>query len=213
MSIIYPNLEIEHISNGLDGSLPEHINTHHINLKNGIKPIKITSLSDYSDYRVSKLIWALKYIGSDIAVTLVTNTLASYLLEDISNKLTINPGQRIIIIPIPLSKKRKKKRGFNQLELVLNKLQKTHQELSKLIRYDILIKKIDNKSQTNLNRKERLDNMHGVFIIKNKDILKNSNIILIDDVLTTGATVVEASKLLYGQEINNLEILTISRKL
>ncbi|KKS56700.1 MAG: Competence protein F, partial [Candidatus Nomurabacteria bacterium GW2011_GWF1_42_40] len=62
---------------------------------------------------------------------------------------------------------------------------------------DILIKPKDTKHQAHIeNRSERLKNIIGSFTVKNSEIIKGRNIILIDDILTTGATLSEARKVL-----------------
>lgn len=90
------------------------------------------------------------------------------------------------IVPVPLFPKKEFKRGFNQSEL----LGKSLSEISGIpIITKQLIRLKDTDTQTKKSRKERLENMQNVFAVKNQNDLKNKHILLIDDVLTTGATI------------------------
>jgi len=104
-----------------------------------------------------------------------------------------------ILIPIPLHKNKLKKRGFNQATLIAKKLA---QKLNIPIEYNLLSKIKDNISQSGLDREERFSNVANVYKIndKFKSSIKSKHICIVDDVITTGATVNECAKLLkkYG---------------
>ncbi len=96
---------------------------------------------------------------------------------------------------IPMGKKAKRKRGFNQSELlakqVAKKLNTPYVEL--------IIKSKETKEQHSLNLAQRQLNIKGAYTLKN-NIAENKNILLIDDIITTGSTLQEACKtLLYGK--------------
>mgnify|MGYP001519019865 FL=1 len=81
----------------------------------------------------------------------------------LSDKKTCNFIKKYdVIIPVPISKKRKKKRGYNQSELVANELA---QKLNQDIWTDIIIKKKDNKPQSELNKLERIKNVEDIYEI------------------------------------------------
>ena len=113
-----------------------------------------------------------------------------------------------ILIPIPLSDKKKKKRGFNQSE----EIAKIISEVTKIeTDFNCIIKVKDNKSQTELTRKERIENVKNTFkIIKN---IKNKNILLLDDVYTTGSTMEECAKTLKSAGANKVWGITIAREM
>ena len=96
------------------------------------------------------------------------------------------------IIPVPLAKKRLIWRGFNQIEILAREVASA---FNWPCRPD-LIKRRHAHPQVGLNAKERIRNVQGIFTINNVEVLKNKKILLIDDVLTTGATLGECSKLL-----------------
>lgn len=97
--------------------------------------------------------------------------------------------------PIPLYKKKMNERGFNQAKIIANFLKKYHN----LPIADFVWRVKNTKSQTKLKTdRQRLINLKGAFRLNDnkKQIIKNANILLIDDVVTTGATVNQATKVL-----------------
>lgn len=93
---------------------------------------------------------------------------------------------------VPFSKKKYKERGYNQSKLLAQHISNYLQ-----IEYaDILIKTKDNKSQHTLSRSQRIKNVRNVFDINPKVDINNKNILIIDDVLTTGATLKECVNVL-----------------
>ena len=102
-----------------------------------------------------------------------------------------------IIVPIPLHHLKKAERGYNQSFYIAKGLSK----ITKLpINNRIIKRKRFTQSQTTMNLKERQENISGAFTIKSKNKLSGKNVLLIDDVITTGATISECGKILleYG---------------
>lgn len=121
-------------------------------------------------------------------------------------------GQFDLIAPVPLHRKRLAARGFNQSALLARKLGKLLSiptDLDSLRR----VKNID--PQVGMERDERIKNVKGAFGVISKRVQKISerNILLIDDVLTTGATVNECSKVLIKSGAESVRVLTIARTL
>lgn len=114
-----------------------------------------------------------------------------------------------IIVPIPLHYKRFFFRHYNQSsELAKLLAKRTNKKFE-----PIILKRIKNtKPQTSLVKKDRLINMKKVFICNSKklSIVKNKNILLIDDVYTTGSTIKAACKALKKAKVRNIDVLTIS---
>ena len=97
------------------------------------------------------------------------------------------------ILPVPLHSLKKAERGYNQSYYIakgLNKVTKIPIDDSSLRRNKYT------ESQTTMNLQERAENMANAFRIKNKERIKNKNILLIDDVITTGATTSECGRIL-----------------
>ncbi len=96
-----------------------------------------------------------------------------------------------ILIPVPLHPKKLKKRGYNQSTAIAEGIQKS---LDLPIMENALIRVIANSTQTKKSRFARWKNVESIFKVPNPSTLQNKHILLIDDVITTGATL-EASVL------------------
>lgn len=138
-------------------------------------------------------------------VRAVAEVLVDLLVEDLKEK-GVGLGSQAFIIPIPLSFWRKGARGFNQAQLLGEALAKN---LSLSFRSDLLRRVKDTPSQISLTKPERAANVRGVFGMKEQ--LNGEDILLVDDVLTTGATVREAAKTLKKAGAGQVWVLTFAR--
>jgi len=139
--------------------------------------------ANYQDLVLKKALWLLKYRGAKQ----LAKPLAELIKERIWKKLETGDW---LIVPVPLSKNKLRHRGYNQAELIAR-------ELPGNVRADVLFKKFHTKSQVEVkDKEERLANIIGSFEAKNSETITGKKIILIDDVLTTGATMREAKKIL-----------------
>lgn len=98
-----------------------------------------------------------------------------------------------IIIPVPLYKKDKRRRGYNQSELIAKELS---EQLGISLCSDAIIKLKETSAQKSLSKKERMTNLNGAFSAIRPDIISGKRILLVDDVCTTGSTLTELTKLL-----------------
>ena len=90
-----------------------------------------------------------------------------------------------LIIPVPISASKINSRGFNQSEVIAIGMQQVwHRPMLK----DVLIKKSWSNSQTKKNRKARLQQLPDLFFLQKPTSIEGKHILLVDDVLTTGAT-------------------------
>ncbi|MGN1299441.1 MAG: ComF family protein [Candidatus Scatovivens sp.] len=113
-----------------------------------------------------------------------------------------------IIIPVPMFNKKKKRRGYNQTELISKKLSKF---LGILVSTNTLIKIKNTKTQSTLKEKSRYENVKNAFCIINDKLIKNKNVILFDDIITTGATIEECSIVLKEHGAKNIIVLAIAK--
>lgn len=158
---------------------------------------KLFAVFDYQDPIIKKAIWELKYHHKLYLGKKLGQLLYQFNLEDISDIRSMCPGQEIFVIPVPISKKRLSKRGYNQSKIIAHSFCSSSQDNIFELRTDLVYKKIDTLPQAKiLNRKKRLKNIQGVFSIKNSNIIKGRTIIIIDDVITTGATMSEMMKII-----------------
>ncbi|RJQ34131.1 ComF family protein [Candidatus Parcubacteria bacterium] len=155
---------------------------------------RITTLMDYRNAAVADLIRALKYDRSRYAAKIAADLLADYLREEISSIRAFST-RSIILIPLPLHISRRRERGFNQIELVLESLPQEFKDGTlAIIVKDALERTKATNPQTKLSRKERINNVVGAFTASNTEKIQNAYIFLIDDVTTTGATLLNAGK-------------------
>ena len=153
----------------------------------------ILTMLDYRQTEVAELIQSLKYDHSLHAAKLCAALLEDYLREELSYARMFS-SKSVFLIPVPLHKDRVRERGFNQVEKILRLLPSEFQNGSLSSILPLLVRVCATKQQTHLSREERLQNVAGAFEVLNTSILENAHVFLIDDVVTTGATLVEASK-------------------
>lgn len=127
----------------------------------------------------------------------------SYLLYD---TLLIQDWKIDIICYVPLFLKRERERGYNQSR----ELAKHLSSLTQLPIFDDIVRLRDTPTQTQLTRRQRQENVKDCFKVNNRSKLKGLNILLIDDVYTTGSTSNEISKELKKAGANNIYVLTVS---
>jgi ComF family protein len=110
-----------------------------------------------------------------------------------------------VLLPIPLHWGRLNQRGFNQAAYLLNK--QTHFKID----MTLLQKKTGSMQQAGTSKLERKSNLKGVFRVNDK--IKNKNILLFDDVCTTGQTLAEAAKTLRNSGASRVDALVLCRSL
>ena len=148
---------------------------------------------------LKKLILNLKYHKSFIAGKVLADLLCQIIIE---KKLSID-----CICYVPISKDSLKKRGFNQCSVLAKNISSTLD----IPVIDCLVKVKETKEQKLLGKEERMKNILDAFEIKNKEKLFKKNILLIDDVYTTGATINECKKNIEKCNINKIYLLTIAK--
>lgn len=154
---------------------------------------------------IRKAIISLKYkFAYDIAEELTGRIVNSL----ISSKFFLN--KKIILVPIPLYKSRQNWRGFNQAELIGEKLARA---MNWEYIPDLLIRNKNTTPQVGLKGSVRRNNLSNVFEITSNYTLysKPSTLVLFDDVFTTGSTINEAKKVLKEAGFKNIKSLTIAR--
>jgi len=154
---------------------------------------------DYKNPLIKKLIKLFKYepFVKELAKSLSHLIITHFqLMDNKPNFLHQSLDQRafngadFILIPVPLDKKRLRWRGFNQAE----ELSKELDGFFKVPLISNCLTKIkETFPQIKLSDQERKENVRGVFLIKDRELIKNKNILLVDDVYTTGATMEECA--------------------
>ncbi len=121
-----------------------------------------------------------------------------------------------LIIPVPLHTKRLKERGFNQSYLLVRNWKQLAAKLSIemsdiAVERNVLVRSRWTEPQTGLGRKKRMKNIKNAFKVNDCSRIAGKRILLVDDVLTTGATVNECAKTLLSDGAKRVDVLTLAR--
>lgn len=152
----------------------------------------LAAATGYDDDRVRKIIWGLKYRNRSGFAVILGKIICEYIRR---GKFQFND---FLIVPVPLSKERLLSRGFNQSELIASFVSK---ELNLPMEASALVRVKNCRPQAEMNEwSDRFENIRNSFSVPNNKIISGKDIILVDDVFTSGATLGEAVQTLkrYG---------------
>lgn len=151
---------------------------------------------------IRKLILGYKFSNK----AYINNFFANIIIKNEKNYNLLK--QYDMIIPVPMHKKKMLKRGYNQTELISEKIAKN---LGIANRPDILQKVVNTTTQSKLGGKARQTNIQHAFFIKNDIEVEDKKIILLDDIYTTGATSEECSRVLKDAGAADVLILVLAK--
>lgn len=173
----------------------------------------------YGNPIVRELIHVLKYNSLKTAAEPLVSVLAWYLSASFENcKLSAGGGsafggkiENFNLVPIPLHPSKERKRGFNQA-LVIADRSKEVLKLNAEVLSEVLVKISSTPSQTKQkNYEAREENIRGSFDIKKPELVSGKNILLIDDIFTSGATMREATRVLKLSGAKKIIAVTVAR--
>lgn len=166
-------------------------------------PYILGSASSYDDEKIKNLVRLLKFKYIKKSAEPLADLIVRYIS---ATNLEI---KNFTVVPIPLSRKRLRERGFNQAELIAAKIA---EYFGLPLRTDILLRQKHTKPQSETKTLyERKNNVIGCFVINNSEKLLNGNILLIDDVTTSGATLLAAAEALKLCGARKIIALTAAR--
>lgn len=196
ISLVFPTL-----CNGCGANLlggEKHLCT------NCLFDLPYTDFHSFADNRVAKQLWGRMNIANAMAMLYFKKAnrvqnimhqikyrhktdLAIFMGRLMGERLKINIqfSNSDWLIPVPLYPARQKKRGYNQSQLICEGIAEI---LEVPVLKNNLIRAEETSSQTKKSRYMRYENMQSVFLISNPEIILNKHLILVDDVITTGAT-------------------------
>jgi len=159
----------------------------------------IVSLSSYQNEIIRALVHEAKFHGSSRANRLLATVFDAYIQNHIDDF--------DVVIPLPLSSRRKRERGFNQVTEILfeSRYRKTLN-----ISEQILVRSKHTAPQTSLEKTERFENMKNSFRVHKADQIKNKHVLVVDDVTTTGATLRSARTSLIEHNPNSITLLALA---
>lgn len=112
-----------------------------------------------------------------------------------------------VVVPIPLSAKRARERGFNQAHLIAHTVAKT---FSLICQESMLVRNKETKAQHKKTRQDRFENLKNAFVDSGKT--DGAKIVLVDDIYTTGATLLEAARTLYQAGAAEIRCFTLAKE-
>lgn len=166
---------------------------------------EITALLPYKEPMVSALMVEAKFHEHARAHVLLGTLLAEY-LRDFIEEMAFD-ARSVILVPVPLSKKRLTERGYNQTQKIISVALR---ELPFLETRSVLIRTRDTVPQMTLSRAKRLHNLDGAFALSEGPLDPEPIYVLVDDVTTTGATLVQTAKTLRNGGARNLHVLALA---
>lgn len=150
---------------------------------------------------VQQLMHNLKYHGHEN----IGELLGDWLGEELASIESYNEID--LVIPVPLYKTKLKKRGYNQVA-------KFGQCIAKALNADyednVLVKTSATKTQVFKNRESRWLQKDGIFTVQNEERLRGKHILLVDDIITTGATIEACANILTKTHNNKLSVATMA---
>jgi len=159
-----------------------------------IKEKNILAIFDYAHPVTKELIWEVKYRGNKVLADKLAMIIYDVIKQEIFEKMTF---KSVLLVPIPISNKRRSERGWNQAEMLAERVAALDKE--NLFKYlpGQLVKIVHTESQTKTgSRKERLENLKNSMEILSASVVAGKCVVVIDDVTTTGATFAEAKRAL-----------------
>ncbi len=160
----------------------------------------VVTLFRYND-QIKKIIADLKYYDA----THLSKKFAKMLLAKIAPQL----DKYDLIVAVPLHKKRLRERKFNQASLLCRAILKDAKNLK--FHHDILLRTKYSKAQARLTKENRQKNLTNIFKMNEKYSVKGKNIILVDDVMTTGSTLEGCAKVLKKAGAGKIMVVTIAK--
>lgn len=183
-----------------------------VNLKRPESPDKnIVALFDYKEELPKRLIWEVKYKNNEKAAKTLAESMYSQLLEILNEWITFEYFIDPILIPVPLSSEKLEKRGYNQTEMIAQKIIEIDNGSNLILETEVLKKIKDTQDQSSLKTKsERAKNLKNCFFVLEPEKIKGRNIIIVDDVLTTGATIKEVRKTLKQAGAKKIKAIVVA---
>jgi ComF family protein len=145
---------------------------------------------------------ALKYAGRRRAA----GRLAEALLEEAAVRSLVATSD--VLVPVPLSPRRLRERGFNQSALLAHEIAR---RAGKATCLDALVRRFDTVPQAGLSAAARRKNVRDAFAVRRRGSVSGRTVVLVDDVLTTGATALACARRLEEAGAREVRLLTVAR--
>ncbi len=151
------------------------------------------------------LLQLLKYEGVRPAATLLGQKLAEVL------RALPRADRPRLVVPVPLHAVKLRQRSFNQSELLASVALRKLADVGFVLATDVLVRTRATVSQTGLTRHQRRENVRGAFAVRDVTKMKGRDIVLVDDVFTTGTTAAECARVLRRAGAGQIFVATVAR--
>ena len=165
----------------------------------------------YGSYEAGlrELIHLLKYDGIRPAGNVLGRMLADAIV-------TLEPGfgsDPVLVVPVPLHRRKSRQRRFNQSELIARIALDARRNPNLQLATGVLERRRETESQIGLSRHQRRENIRGAFAVAKPEKVEGRVVLLVDDVFTTGTTVSECAKVLLRSGASKVWVATVARTL
>jgi ComF family protein len=158
------------------------------------------------DGELRELIHLLKYDQVHPAASVLGDMLALAI-----GKVPLS--QKVLVVPVPLHRSKRRQRGFNQAELIAHAALKTMHDKGFQLAANVLERVKPTVSQIGLTRHQRQENLRGAFKVPHLSKVSGRDILLVDDVMTTGTTAAECARVLRRAGAKHVWVATVARTL
>ena len=165
----------------------------------------VSGMLPYHDPRVTALVWEVKYRANKRALSLAGEFLSQQIIGIAGEELG-----KPLLVPVPMHKNRRKKRGHNQTELLCTALLTYVDEHVEYTPF-ALVRTIDTQPQQGLERHKRLKNVRGSMEVTDLEQVRERVCIVLDDVTTTGATLEEARRALLKAGARRVHLVALAQ--
>jgi competence protein ComFC len=166
-------------------------------------------LFEYKDPLIRTAIAEIKFRGNKKIARLIGEVLRDALLAELIELKTFENFSAPLLVSVPLTRRSLRARGWDQCHLMLGPLIDDAERLDIEIRFDALKKIRETGDQVGKNKKERLENLTGSLEAL-KSIIHKRNVIVFDDVVTTGATWIEAKRALCKADARKVILFAVA---
>jgi competence protein ComFC len=148
---------------------------------------------DYQDPKVKEVVWEVKYNGNSALAETLGVILYDVIESELHDRNVFEKTETVILMPMPISDKRRFERGWNQSELLCAAIKKCDamKHYKYLPRQLVKIRHTESQTRT-ADKHERAENLKGSMLVQHAPAVTNEFVVLVDDVLTTGSTFKEA---------------------
>jgi len=175
--------------------------------------LKATAYGSYEG-GLRELIHLLKYEGVRPAANVLGRMLADA-VADLHPSLQHEDSlfaEPVLVIPVPLHARKLRQREFNQSEMIARvALKLRHSPTELALAAEVLIRQRETQSQIGLTRHQRRENMRGAFAVAKPEVVQDRDVLLVDDVFTTGTTVSECARVLRRAGAKRIWVATVAR--